>query len=236
MNRGFRALNGGLRGLNRGFVAMNGGFRDLNGRFYDLKGGLRALNGGFVAMKGGFHDLNRGFAAMNGGLRDPNRGLVGMNGGLRGLNRGLPDLNGDFCDLNGVFRAWGAIVSRSESRSQAYPLVVGRPSRRSASDSPCAISHGKAGFALRAQADRMSALLGGSGCADGSNKGGLQSKDLKNLLKNFGISFRQRLETKRPTELPLPKILSDADGNKVLRAPAEVMIFSDAVARLCVRW
>jgi predicted RNase H-like nuclease (RuvC/YqgF family) len=62
----------------------------------------------------------------------------------------------------------------------------------------------------------------------------LQSKDLKNLLKNFGISFDNDLN-KATYGVTAAQIHSDADGNKVPRTPAEVTIFSDAVARFCVR-
>ena len=66
------------------------------------------------------------------------------------------------------------------------------------------------------------------------DEGRLQSKDLKNLLKYFGISFDNDLN-KATYGVTAAQILSDADGNKVPRPPTEVMIFSDAVARFCVR-
>jgi lipid-binding SYLF domain-containing protein len=64
--------------------------------------------------------------------------------------------------------------------------------------------------------------------------GRLQSKDLKNLLKNFGISFDNDLN-KATYGATAAEILSDANGNKVPHVPAEVTIFSEAVARFCAR-
>jgi lipid-binding SYLF domain-containing protein len=62
--------------------------------------------------------------------------------------------------------------------------------------------------------------------------GRLQSKDLKNLLKNVGISFDNDLN-KSTYGAAAAEILSDTDGHKVSSVPAEVTLFSEAVARLC---
>jgi len=60
----------------------------------------------------------------------------------------------------------------------------------------------------------------------------LQSKDLKNLLKNVAISFDNNLN-KETYGVKAAEILSDAEGQKLARVPAEVKPFSDTVARLC---
>ena len=64
--------------------------------------------------------------------------------------------------------------------------------------------------------------------------GRLQSKDLKNLLKNVAISFDNDLN-KATYSAIAAQVLSDANGEKVLQVPAEVLIFSDTVARFCAR-
>jgi lipid-binding SYLF domain-containing protein len=62
----------------------------------------------------------------------------------------------------------------------------------------------------------------------------LQSKDLKNLLKNFGISFDNDLN-RATYSATAAEILSDANGSKVPHVPTEVTVFSEAVARFCAR-
>jgi lipid-binding SYLF domain-containing protein len=62
--------------------------------------------------------------------------------------------------------------------------------------------------------------------------GRLQSKDLKNLLKTVAISFDNNLN-KATYGVKASEILSDVDGLKVSRVPAEVTMFSETVARLC---
>ena len=63
--------------------------------------------------------------------------------------------------------------------------------------------------------------------------GRLQSIDLKNRLKTVGISFDNKLN-KATYGATAAEILADADGQKVSRVPAEVTMFSEAVARFCV--
>jgi predicted RNase H-like nuclease (RuvC/YqgF family) len=63
--------------------------------------------------------------------------------------------------------------------------------------------------------------------------GRLQSVDLKNMLKNVGISFDNKLN-KSTYGVTLAEILTDADGKKVSRSPAEVAVFTEAVSRLFV--
>lgn len=62
--------------------------------------------------------------------------------------------------------------------------------------------------------------------------GRLQSLDLKNLLQNMAISFDNDLN-KATYGVNAAEILGDADQQKVTAAPAEVTVFSEAVARLC---
>lgn len=62
--------------------------------------------------------------------------------------------------------------------------------------------------------------------------GRLQSKDLKNLLKNFAISFDNDLN-KSTYGATAADILTDAYGNKVQRTPGEVLIFSETVEKFC---
>jgi len=61
--------------------------------------------------------------------------------------------------------------------------------------------------------------------------GRLQSIDLKNRLKNVGISFDNNLN-KATYGVTAAEILTDAEGQKVSRLPAEVTAFSNAVTRL----
>ena len=63
--------------------------------------------------------------------------------------------------------------------------------------------------------------------------GRLQSVDLKNMLKNVGISFDNKLN-KATYGVTLAEILTDAEGKKVSRSPAEVAMFPDAVTRFFV--
>jgi hypothetical protein len=58
----------------------------------------------------------------------------------------------------------------------------------------------------------------------------LEGKDLKNLLKNFGISHDNDLN-KSTYGATGPDLLSTLNGTKVPRSPAEVTTFSQAVAR-----
>jgi lipid-binding SYLF domain-containing protein len=60
--------------------------------------------------------------------------------------------------------------------------------------------------------------------------GRLQSVDLKNRLKNVGISFDNNLN-KATYGATLAEILTDSDGKKVSRSPSEVTPFPDAVTR-----
>ena len=60
--------------------------------------------------------------------------------------------------------------------------------------------------------------------------GRLQSIDLKNRLKNVGISFDNKLN-KATYGATLADVLTDTDGKKVSRSPAEVSMFPDAVTR-----
>lgn len=63
--------------------------------------------------------------------------------------------------------------------------------------------------------------------------GRLQSVDLKNRLKNVGISFDNNLN-KATYGATLAEILTDSDGKKVFRSPSEVTVFSDTVMRFFV--
>jgi lipid-binding SYLF domain-containing protein len=63
--------------------------------------------------------------------------------------------------------------------------------------------------------------------------GRLQSVDLKNRLKNFGINFDNNLN-KATYGATLAEILTDSDGKKVPRSPSEVAVFPDTVSRLFV--
>ena len=63
--------------------------------------------------------------------------------------------------------------------------------------------------------------------------GRLQSVDLKNKLKNVGINFDNNLN-KATYGVTLADILTDSDGTKVSRSPAEVAAFSDTVSRFFV--
>jgi lipid-binding SYLF domain-containing protein len=63
--------------------------------------------------------------------------------------------------------------------------------------------------------------------------GRLQSVDLKNMLKNVGISFDNNLN-KDTYGVTHAEILTDFDGKKVSRLPSEVTVFPDAVARFFV--
>ena len=63
--------------------------------------------------------------------------------------------------------------------------------------------------------------------------GRLQSVDLKNKLKNVVLSFDNNLN-KATYGVTLAEILTDADGKKVSRSPAEVAVFTDAVSRFFV--
>jgi lipid-binding SYLF domain-containing protein len=60
--------------------------------------------------------------------------------------------------------------------------------------------------------------------------GRLQSVDLKNRLKNVGISFDNKLN-KATYGATLADILTDSDGKKVSRSPSEVTAFPDTVTR-----
>jgi lipid-binding SYLF domain-containing protein len=62
--------------------------------------------------------------------------------------------------------------------------------------------------------------------------GRLQSKDLKNLLKNFGVSPDNDLN-KATYGAVAAEILSEAEGSKLAHVPAEVSTFSETVARFC---
>ena len=64
--------------------------------------------------------------------------------------------------------------------------------------------------------------------------GRLHGKDLKNLFQNFGISFDNDLN-KATYGVKAAELLSDVDGNKIPRVPAEVAVFSDTVARYFAR-
>ena len=63
--------------------------------------------------------------------------------------------------------------------------------------------------------------------------GRLQSVDLKNRLKNVAIGFDNNLN-KATYGVTLAEILSDPDGKKASRSPAEVTMFPDAVSRFFV--
>lgn len=63
--------------------------------------------------------------------------------------------------------------------------------------------------------------------------GRLQSVDLKNRLKNVGINFDNNLN-KATYGATLAEILTDSDGKKVSRSPAELAVFSDTVSRFFV--
>lgn len=63
--------------------------------------------------------------------------------------------------------------------------------------------------------------------------GRLQSVDLKNKLKNVGISFDNKTN-KATYGVTLAEILTDADGKKVSRSPAEVAVFPEMVTRFFV--
>jgi len=58
----------------------------------------------------------------------------------------------------------------------------------------------------------------------------LQGKDLKNVFKNFGISYDNDLN-KATYGVNAADILSDVDGSKVPHVPVEVIVFSETVAR-----
>ena len=60
--------------------------------------------------------------------------------------------------------------------------------------------------------------------------GRLQSVDVKNMLKNVGISFDNNLN-KATYGATLSEILSDVDGKKLPRSPSEVTVFPDTVTR-----
>jgi len=62
----------------------------------------------------------------------------------------------------------------------------------------------------------------------------LQSKDLKNLLKNFAISFDNDLN-KSTYGAKASDILSDMYGKKVQRTPGDVLIFSETLDKFCKR-
>jgi len=62
--------------------------------------------------------------------------------------------------------------------------------------------------------------------------GRLQSKDLKNLLKNVAVSADNDLN-KATYGVVAAEILTDTEGHKLARVPAEVSAFSESVARLC---
>jgi len=61
--------------------------------------------------------------------------------------------------------------------------------------------------------------------------GRLQSRDLKNLLKDFGITHDNNLN-KKLYGLKTKDLLADIDGSKVGRVPAEVTTFPETLARL----
>ena len=63
--------------------------------------------------------------------------------------------------------------------------------------------------------------------------GRLQSVDLKNRLKNVGISFDNNLN-KATYGATLAEILTDSDGKKVSRSPSEVTVFPETVTRFFV--
>jgi len=63
--------------------------------------------------------------------------------------------------------------------------------------------------------------------------GRLQSVDLKNRLKNVVISLDNNLN-KATYGVTLAEILTDSDGKKLSRSPAEVAVFPDAVTRFFV--
>jgi len=62
--------------------------------------------------------------------------------------------------------------------------------------------------------------------------GRLQNKDLKNLLKYFGVSVDNDLN-KDTYGAVAAEILTDAEGHKLARVPPEVTTFSETVASLC---
>ena len=62
--------------------------------------------------------------------------------------------------------------------------------------------------------------------------GRLQSKDLKNMLKYFGVGVDNDLN-KATYGAVAAEILTDAEGHKLARVPAEVSTFSETVARFC---
>ncbi len=64
--------------------------------------------------------------------------------------------------------------------------------------------------------------------------GRLEGKDLKNLLKNFGLSFDNDLN-KGTYGITATEMLADTDGTKIPHVPGEVTIFSETVARFCAR-
>ena len=64
--------------------------------------------------------------------------------------------------------------------------------------------------------------------------GRLQSKDLKNLLKNFAISFDNDLN-KSTYGAKAADVLSDSYGTRVQRTPEEVLVFSKTVEKFCQR-
>ena len=63
--------------------------------------------------------------------------------------------------------------------------------------------------------------------------GRLQSVDLKNMLRNVGISFDNKLN-KATYGATLAEILTDSDGKKLSRMPSEVTVFPDTVTRFFV--
>src|SRR5829696_1300538 len=63
--------------------------------------------------------------------------------------------------------------------------------------------------------------------------GRLQSVDLKNRLKNVGISFDNKLN-KATYGVTLAEILTDSDVKKASRSPSEVAVFPDTVTRFFV--
>jgi lipid-binding SYLF domain-containing protein len=64
--------------------------------------------------------------------------------------------------------------------------------------------------------------------------GRLQGQDLKNLLKNFGITHDNNLN-KKLYGLKTQELLADIDGSKVGQVPAEVTTFSETLAKLFAR-
>lgn len=64
--------------------------------------------------------------------------------------------------------------------------------------------------------------------------GRLQSKDLKQLLKNVGITHDNDLN-KNIYRLKAHELLSDLDGSKIGQVPAEITILSETVARIFAR-